>query len=172
MNNRATTIEEERIMNLQRARFARKIGAERAVAALAQKLADKLNKIIADGNDKSAFLVVVTLALIKDGLLDIGLDFLGIGLIPIVGQIPGYFVSATLFYFMRGKGMLRGKMFGRVLVFFLADSFPLVEELPITVFAVLFAWRGLVKKARQAERDLPVLAQKTQEELEAIEQEV
>ena len=165
------TIEEERMMRLQRARLRDRIFAENITGELAQRVAVKLNKLISDGHNTAVFFIVITLAIAKDGLLDIGLDFLGIGLIPILGQIPGYFLSAVLFYIMQGKGMLRGRIFGLVLVFFLADSFPLIEELPLTVFAVMFAWHGIVKKARQAESDLHILKQKTQEELEAIERE-
>lgn len=171
MANGTPTIEEERLIRLQHGRLMDKINAEAAIKGFAESVANKLNRMIAEGHDTTAFLIVMLLAIAKDGLLDIGLDFLGIGLIPIIGQVPGYFLSAVLFYIMHGKGMLRGKLFARVLIMFFADSLPIVEELPITVFAVLFAWRGLVKKAQKAEVDLVNLKNKTETELKELERE-
>jgi hypothetical protein len=126
--------------------------------------------LVVEGHDTTAFFIVMMLAIIKDGLLDPVLTFLGIGVIPILGDMPGLFVTGILFYIMHGKGMLRGKMFRRVLIFFLAGLIPLVKLLPETIFAALFAWNGVKKRAEQAEQDLQVLAQKTDEELESIEQ--
>ena len=56
-----------------------------------------------------------------------------------------------------------------VLFLLIGDNLPLVEEFPITTFTVLFAWRGFVKKVKQAEADKERLAEATGEELEEIE---
>ena len=128
----------------------------------------KLDKMIAK-YDKEALFIVLALALIKDGAMDILLDFVGIGLIPIIGQIPGYFISVVIFYLMWGKGMLKGRIMAWVLLFLIGDSLPIVEEFPITTVTVLFAWRGVVKKIKQAEADKESLTEATSEEIEEIE---
>lgn len=128
---------------------------------------ENLEKMIAK-YDKEALMIVLALALIKDGVMDILLDFFGIGLIPILGQIPGYFITAVIFYLMWGKGMLKGRITAWVLMLLIGDNLPVVEEFPITTFTVLFAWRGLVKRIKQAESDKERLAEATRDELEEI----
>lgn len=134
----------------------------------AKGTAEKLEKMIAKHN-KEALLIVLALALIKDGAMDILLDFAGIGLIPIIGQIPGYFISAVIFYLMWGKGMLKGRIMAWALLLLIGDNLPLVEEFPITTFTVLFAWRGLVKRIKWAEAEKERLSEMTNDELEEIE---
>ncbi|MCK6462732.1 MAG: hypothetical protein L6Q29_02840 [Candidatus Pacebacteria bacterium] len=154
---------------------ASKLRSEMAAASKANllgaaNLADKLEEMIAKGNDKSALFIVLSLAAFKDGLMDVLLDFFVIGVIPVVGQIPGAFVSAVLFYLMWGKGMLKGRLFALVLAFFIGDSLPIIEELPLTVVAVLFAWHGLVKRVQQAEADKERLGEMSVEEMENLAQ--
>jgi hypothetical protein len=115
-----TEIEDERSMRLNQARH--KFLTKGSTRVAAEKVAEKLEEMIAKGNDKIALFIVLTVALLKDGILDIFLDFLGIGVIPVLGQIPGYFLSAVLFYLMWGRGMLKGRIFAWVLSFFVADS--------------------------------------------------
>ncbi len=170
MANGATTIEEERMMNLQRARNLE--NSEKLVTEMARKVAAKLNQLIAEGHDTTAFGIAIILAIIKDGLMDWALDFIIVGEIPILGQLPGIFLSAVLFYFMYGKGMFRGKIFARITLFFIADNLPFfINNAPITTLGVLYAWRNVRRKAREAEEHMKELSKKTQEELEAIEQE-
>ena len=168
MENDLSQIEEERRigrLNLSRARHPKKI-----TLAAAEKATGKLEEMIAKGHDKTAFFIVLAIALLKDGILDIILDFLGFGLIPILGQIPGYFLSAVLFYLMWGKGMIKGRVFAWVLSFFIIDSLPFLEEFPFTTIAVLFSWRGVVRKTRRLQEEKERLEEMTEEEIEQIEQ--
>ena len=84
--------------------FQELTNAREGAVGLARRLVAKLNKEIAMGNDVIAFEIAISLAILKDGVLDILLDFFGIGLIPIIGQIPGWFLSAFFTYFLWGKG--------------------------------------------------------------------
>ncbi len=153
MNGETTTIEEERMMQLEETRAAEwKISAERLVTDLAQRVASKLNQFIAQGHDTTAFSIAILLALLKDGV-DIGLDFTVIGEIPIVGQPPGIFISAVLMYFLWGKGYFnRTKV--KILLWglgFFADNLPiLINDLPMTMLTVLMAWHVVSKRAEKA----------------------
>lgn len=169
MNN----IEEQRMAGLQQARMADKISAEGFVIGIAERVAGKLNKLIEQGHDTTAFGIAIFLACIKDGV-DIGLDFLfGFGEIPILGQLIGIFISASLMYFLWGKGWFNTTKV-KILLWglgFFADNLPfLINDLPMTVLTVLMAWHVMRKKAREAEEQMPKLFEKTIEELEAIEQ--
>ena len=161
-------IEEERRSVFNQAKLT--TSTLKDIASLnAKGTAEKLEKMIAK-YDKEALLIVLALALIKDGAADVLLDFFfGVGLIPILGQIPGYFISAVIFYLMWGKGMLKGRIMAWVFLLLIGDSLPILEEFPITTFTVLFAWRGFVKKIKQAEADKERLAEATSDELEEIE---
>ena len=160
--------------NLRRARLDSVISVESAVLELAQKAAVKLNKQIELGHETTAFTIAIVLAIFKDGALDIGLDLLGgFGEIPILGQLPGLFVSAALFYFLWGKGWCnttKVKAIIWILGIFI-DNLPLANELPMTVLTVFMAWHVVHKKAGEAEEKLQTLNEKTMEELEIIEQE-
>jgi hypothetical protein len=143
------------------------------VLEAAKRVAVKLNKLIEDGHDTTAFFIAIILASFKD-CVDLGLDlFFLIGEIPILGQLPGLFISATLMYFLWGKGWLNKtkiKIIWWVFGLFF-DNLPLLNDIPMTVFTVLIAWHVVRKKAGQAEEDLEKLSEKTQEELEEIERE-
>jgi hypothetical protein len=169
MNN----IEEQRMARLQQERMQDKISAEQYVTELAQRAAGKLNQLIAQGHDTTAFGIAIILACLKDGV-DIGLDFIVIGEIPILGQLPGIFISASLMYFLWGKGWFNTTKVKILLwglgMFF--DNLPfLVNDLPMTVLTVFMAWHIVRERAKKAEEDLGELSKKTQEELGAIEQE-
>ena len=168
MNTDINQIEEERRSVFNQAKLT--TSTLKDIASLnAKGAAEKLEKMIAK-YDKEALLIVLALALIKDGAADVLLDFFfGVGLIPILGQIPGYFISAVIFYLMWGKGMLKGRIMAWVFLLLIGDSLPILEEFPITTFTVLFAWRGFVKKIKQAEADKERLAEATSDELEEIE---
>lgn len=155
---------------MERLNLGRAIRPKKMALAAAERAASKLEEMIAKGHDKTAFFIVLAIALLKDGILDIILDFLGFGLIPILGQIPGYFLSAVLFYLMWGKGMIKGRIFAWVLSFFIIDSLPFFKEFPFTTVAVLFSWQGVVRKTRQLEAEKERLEEMTEEEVEQIEQ--
>ncbi len=163
-------------LTLSRRSMARQI--ESKVRQLAKKLAQKLEQQIRDGNDASAITILIFLAFLKDGLLDIGLDFLGIGIVPIIGQIPGWFVSATLFYFMYGKGYFlkqRAKMNARIWLYvlsFIFDGLPAIEALPVTTITVLHTIKLMKKRARQAKEDLTSLYSLTKRQLESLQKEL
>lgn len=172
MDNTAT-IEEERLAQLQQARLLEKIEAESGITEMAAKVAAKLNQLIAQGHDTTAFGVAIILACLKDGV-DIGLDLIVIGEIPILGQLPGLFISATLMYFLWGKGYFNTTKVKIILwgLGFFADNLPfLINDLPMTVLTVLMAWHVVRKRARKAEENMQELSKKTEEELIAIEQE-
>lgn len=138
--------------------------------ALTERATRKLDEMIAEGHSTSVFVIGLTLALIKDGVMDWVFDFVLIGEIPIIGQIPGMLLSALLVYFMWGKGMLKRKIAARFIIFMLADSLPFLNNLPLTTVAMLLSWRHIKQRARQAETDLGELHTKTQRELELIAQ--
>lgn len=164
--NEINQIEEERKGRLNQARLtAEVLGGMMTLNA--GKVASKLEEMIAK-YDREAFVIILALSLFKDGALDVLLDFVGIGLIPVLGQTPGAFFSTVIFILMWGKGMLKGKIMARVLFLFIGDNIPILEEFPFTTFAVLFAWRGMVKKTRQARADKEALTRATSDELEEI----
>ncbi|RJQ32902.1 hypothetical protein C4572_00320 [Candidatus Parcubacteria bacterium] len=160
--------EEERQARLNQARLL--LSRERLkISSIANDVAEKLEKMIEKGNDKSAFFIVLIIGLAKDGLLDIALDFLGVGLIPIIGQIPGFFLTSVLFYLMWGRGMLKGRIFAWVLSMFIGDSLPIIEELPLTTIAILFAWKGLLKRIKKIKEEREKLANMTDDEIKEVE---
>ncbi len=145
---------------------------EKSVFEVAERVAKKLNKLIEDGHDSTAFFIAILLAALKD-FVDLGLNFVLIGMFPILGQLPGLFISAVLMYFLWGKGWFNKtkiKIIWWVFGLFF-DNLPLLNTMPITVFTVLMAWHVVRKKARKAEEDLEELNEKTIEELEEIEKE-
>ena len=164
--------EEERVAGLHMARMQDKISAEKAVFEIAERVAKKLNKLIEDGHDTTAFFIAILLAAFKD-CVDLVLDFILIGEIPILGQLPGLFISAILMYFLWGKGWFNKtkiKIIWWVFGLFF-DNLPLLNALPMTVFTVLMAWHVVRKKTEKSEEDLKDLIKKTIEELEKIERE-
>ncbi len=170
MPNNTFPDEEEMMSRLYIARRQDKISADRIVLEAAERVARKLNKLIEDGHDTTAFLIAILLAAFKD-CVDLGLNLFLIGLFPILGQLPGLFISATLMFFLWGKGWFNKTkikiiwwVFG---IFF--DNLPLLNTMPMTVFTVLMAWHVVRKKARKAEEDLEKIKEKTLEELEEIE---
>ena len=166
-----STIEEERAGRLNKRRLLDTASLQGAVSASAEGVAEKLERMIEKGDDKTALFIVLFIALLKDGVLDIGLDFVGgAGLIPILGQIPGVFLSAVLFYLMWGRGMLKGTIFAWVISLFVADNLWILEEFPLTTVAVLIAWHGLVKKIRKARADRERLMEVEEEELARLEE--
>ena len=172
MENNRFPDEEEAMERLYMARMQDKISAEKLVFVVAERVARKLNKLIEEGHDSAAFFIAIFLAAIKDSV-DWGSDLFLIGLIPIVGQLPGLFISAILMYFLWGKGWFNKtkiKIIWWVFGLFF-DNLPLLNDMPMTVFTVLMAWHVVRKKARKAEKDLEKLNEKTIEELEKIEKE-
>ncbi len=126
------------------------------VSHAAQAIAERLNSEIEAGHATAVFLFALGLAFLKDGLLDWGLNLLGIGLIPIVGQIPGWLVSGILYYFLWSKGWFK-KTKIRISYWVLAlffDNLPGFEELPLTILEVCFAWAFIRRRARQAKVEL------------------
>ncbi len=139
------------------------------VTRVAGAIAERLNREIEAGHDASVFIFALWLAILKDGLLDWGLNLIGIGLIPIVGQIPGWLVSGILYYFLWGKGWFRRTKI-RVGYWVLAlffDNLPGFEELPLTTIEVCLAWWMIRHRARQAETELRAHEQKMRATLEA-----
>ena len=165
--NNAESIEEARAAELQRSRMRDKQRAREDVHGIAARIAARLNKRIAEGHDTSVLLIGLTLALFKDVVLDNALDFLGgIGEIPILGQLPGYLVSALLTYFIFGKNFVLRFFF----MFFDVSPF-FLNNLPMTTITVLLAWKEVRDRALQAESMLAELPGKTAEELTALEEE-
>ena len=139
----------------------------------ARLLVQKLNKEIADGHDSVAFMLAILLAIMKDGL-DFILDILGVGLIPILGQIPGYFLSAFLMVFLWGKGyFLKGKIkiiywiFG---LFF--DNLPAFNALPLNTLTVIYAWHVVRKRAGKAREKLDDVKKLTEQEVEDLNNDI
>ncbi len=145
---------------------------EKFALEAAERVAGKLNELIKQGHETPAFLMAILLAAFKD-CLDLGLNIFLIAELPIIGQLPGIFLTATLFLFLWGKGWFNStkvKIILWVLGFFFSNI-PILNAAPITVLTVLMAWHVVRKKARKAEDDLKDLKEKTIEELEEIEKE-
>jgi len=149
MNGEAATI--ERLNEARRVRFR----LDRAAVSAARTLAERLNREIAEGHDITAFMIALLLAASKDGL-DWILDLFFIGEIPIIGQIPGIFLSVFLAYFLWGKGWFN-KTKVRIIYYIIGlfiDNLPLVNNLPMNILVVLWAWHVVRHRAREAEREL------------------
>lgn len=167
------TIEEERVMRLAQGRRGAGSAAERIVTRAARQLADKLNEEIKEGHDFIGFSIAFLLASLKDGV-DIVLDFLLIGEIPIVGQIPGLFLSAFLTFFLLGKGwFLKTRVRGIYYILALfVDNLPLLNNLPLNTLTILYAWHLTREKARQSGDNLGKLKTATKKEIEAMRDEL
>ncbi len=163
MANGIEAMEEQRMGRLQQERFQDKISMEESVKDLSERVAAKLNQLIAQGHDTIAFGIAIGLAILKDGVDEI----------PIIGWFLGLFVSATLMYFLWGKGWFNQTKVKIILwgfgLFF--DNIPILSVIPISVLTILMAWHIVRKRAKKAEEDLAELGKKTQEELEVLEQE-
>lgn len=87
------------------------------------------------------------LAAAKD-VLDWALDFILIGEIPFIGQIPGILFTAFLIYHLWQKGLFKQKGIRRVLSFagFAVDNLPLVNNLPL---GIISTWILRLPKSRQ-----------------------
>ena len=146
------------------------LSVKESVMGAAARVARKLNKEIEEGHETTAFMIAIALAAAKD-VVDLVLDLVLIGEIPILGQIPGYFLSAALTYFLWGKGMFKRTKI-RIAYYALSlffDNLPLFNNLPINTLMVIYAWHVVRKRAREAENELGDLKQKTGKELEELE---
>lgn len=142
------------------------VNEKKLITEAARLLAETLNKEIASGNDTTAFSIALLLAAAKDGV-DIYLNALLVGLIPFLGQIPGYFLTAFLAYFLWGKGWFlktRIKIIWWVMAIFV-DNLPAINTLPISVLTVLYAWHIIRKRAAAAQRKLKNLEKLTEKEI-------
>lgn len=145
------------------------ISVRAQVEKFAARVAVKLTRKVEEGNAYGVLMFVIFLAILKDGLLDIGLDFIfGFGAIPVLGQIPGWFISALLYVLTGGTWI---KKMGLKTIFFILDILPLFEELPLTVLFVFLWWHDIRKEAWEAEMHLVELREKTPEELSALDEE-
>jgi hypothetical protein len=145
---------------------------EEQLTQLAQRAAGKLNELIEKGHDTTAFSIAIGLALLKDAI-DIGADMMFFGLIPVLGQLPGMFISATLFFFMFGKGYFlqtRVKIIWWVCGIFL-DNLPGLNAVPITTLTVIYAWHLTRKKGQEAEEKLSKLKEFTNQQLQELAEE-
>ncbi len=158
---------------LSRQRFSYNEFLKGQTTELAEKLAAKLNRMIAEGEDTQAFVIATSLAVAKDSL-DVILTFTGIGLIPIVGALPGIFLWVVLYTFTSGKGYF--KKFKLRLAWWIlglfVDNLPLFSALPVNTLVVLYAWRVTRKRGSAARENLDRLHQSTAEELEKIDTEL
>lgn len=179
-----SAIEANNVASLQIARLGQIDFYQQHILQISERIAGKLNKMIADGHETMPFLIALTLAFIKD-FSDIGLSLLGLmvsagtagALLPAVEAIAtvvGWMLSGILTYFMWGKGYLNESKVRLTwyLLGFLFDNLPGINAMPMTVFLVIWAWHVVRKRARHAKKDLEELNQKTGTELEAIEQEM
>ncbi len=157
--------ENDRKKNLQAAHFQAKNFDERGIIGAGKKLAEKLNKEIDQGHETGAFLIALLLATVKD-VLD--LVFLPTIIPPATGvevvwKFVGLFLSATLFYFLWGKGwFLKSKI--KIIWWILGlliDSLPLLDIMPMNIFMVLMAWHTVHQSGKEAEAKKKELNQTT-----------
>ena len=172
MPNDTTTSEDERLMQLEQTRFRDILSAEKAVTEVAQRVATKLNELIAQGHDTTAFAIAIGLTLLNDSL-DIILGLLGVGDIPLISEIPGWLITGILFYFLWGKGYFNNFKVKVILwgLGFFFESIPFIDWLPATTLSVIMAWHVVRKRGRQAEEELVKVNEMTEEELSDIEAE-
>ena len=139
----------------------------------AKRLAEKLNQEIERGNDFVAFIFAILLAAIKDAL-DIWLTAFLVGLVPIIGELPGIFLSLFLTFFLWGKGWFlktKIKIIWWVLGFFF-DNLPVVSVLPMNTLLVLYAWHNVRKRAKAAEEKIEKIEELTEKEIEELDKDI
>jgi len=160
---------EKKKAEFEQEKMQAKSAAQKQTMDLAERARYKLAELIRNGNDTTVLIIGLTLAIIKDTVMDVGLDFLGgFGEIPILGQLPGWGISALLIFFMSGKGMLKSKITVKVILYLL-DLLPfLVNDLPFTTLSVLYSWNDVKEKALKAEGDMEVLEDMTEAQLQQI----
>ena len=150
----------------------RKEDEKKFTLSLYKRVAQKLNEMIETGHATSAFFILFSLAILKDGLMDWLLDFFAIGEIPILGQLPGAAVTGIMMYFAWNKGGFFKNFFRKRIVLFIVDLLPFViNNLPLTTIGIFWMWVDCRKKAAAAQKNIESLNEKTKEELQAIDQE-
>ncbi len=149
--------------------FTLRPGVQAKITDAARSLAGKLNKEIEKGNDNTAFMIAILLAVFKD-FIDIILTFTMVGLIPGVNFAVGLFLTSFLFFFMLGKGwFLKWKLriwFWVLGLFF--DGLPAFSALPVNSLLVLYAWRLAKKRKAHAEVKMKDLHNLTEKEIGAL----
>ncbi len=143
-------------------------------------LAYKLNEEIERGNDKMAYSIALTLAIIYDSwtasttLLSSLFYILKIGFVVEWGTLfLSYFISAFLLYFLWGKGLLFGKWklwLVYIIIAFFIPVLPAWDALPLKTVYTLYTWRVVKKRAKKAKNkkqalDLGRLSQKQMREI-------
>ncbi|MEK7649810.1 MAG: hypothetical protein AAB367_02545 [Patescibacteria group bacterium] len=141
--------------NLKRAR--RKTETQQKPIINPQRLV-KLQKLVRLAKNPVTSSILITIALTKDLGADIGLNFLGIGLIPILGQLFGWALSIIEYFIMQHYGFFedngkRSLKRWRYILSFLVDGLP-IDELPISTIATLIGIRNIRKAAKDAEKEL------------------
>lgn len=141
---RARTVGEQeegvRRMRAGAATIAVDAGRKASIIRSAAGLAVSHRKRVKEG-DFSVFFLAFVLAGAKDGLLD---------MIPIVGAIPGLFITVYLVIFLWGKGTLKWRI---LWIFLLAlDLIPIVVNLiPFSTFCVWIAYRHARRDAEESQ---------------------
>jgi hypothetical protein len=125
----------------RRSRIRRSLDQIKAATELALKHREEIEK-----GHFSPFIPALTMAIVKDGLLD---------MIPIIGNLFGLFIAVYLFIFLWG----RGKWKVRLVIFFLSlfDMIPAVNLIPFSTICVLYAYSQARGHAREAEKKLSEL---------------
>ncbi|MFH0851983.1 MAG: hypothetical protein V1845_00010 [bacterium] len=146
---------------------------KRFTLSIFKRVAQKLNEMIETGHATSAFFILFSLAILKDGAMDWVLDFFAIGEIPILGQLPGYVVTGIMTYFAWSKSGCFKNFYRKRIILLIVDLLPFaINNLPLTTAGIFWMWWDVRKKAAAAEINLEDLNQKTEEELETIDQEM
>lgn len=100
------------------------------------------------GSTAVASTALMLLGVAKDGF-DWLIDFIAIGEIPFVGQIPSMLFSALLIYYQRSHGMFRQSSTwkkGLSMGLSVADNLPIINNLPFSAFA-MWITRKLSKRS-------------------------
>lgn len=120
------SVEEERRMELEAMR--RQEAAEAGETA-AEVTPDEPEASGATARDFGTPLLLLGAA--KD-TLDWVLDFIGIGEIPVVGQIPGILFTLFIAFYLAQNGLLRQRGLKRAAMYggFIADNLPLLNNVP------------------------------------------
>jgi hypothetical protein len=128
------------------------------ISKTAEKLAGKLDEEIQRGHNTTAFSIALLIAVFKD-FQDVILALVGLGEIPLLGEILGLFCFTCLTIFMFNKGfMLKTRL--RIMWWVLGlivDNLPLFSILPIETILVLYAWYLVKKRSKKAKKAMEVL---------------
>jgi hypothetical protein len=143
--------------------------AEQLTVSARKKIA-KYDQIIKEGSATGTFLTILFLTFLKEGA-DWALDLILVGEIPLLGQMPGWFITAIIIFLQWGRGkFLRNQIMKRGVLLWL-DNLPVINNLPLSIIYTLWLWHYCKKEAEKAKEQKERLVRNTQEGLDMLGEE-